>query len=130
MARRRIPFEEWHATNQVESRRLARDPEVKPLHLRVMFAAEGWANLIGHAEFAQGGLALVLQVSNPQTGEIHIPSRQQVRTAIDRAVEMGLIDQASDLRCLVPNRERFAKSGGHGGSTCRHHRIRTTRGQQ
>lgn len=118
-----IPFDEWHATNQLETRRLARDPDVVPLHIRVMFAAEGWANLIGHAEFAAGGLAMVLQTSNPQTGEIHIPSRSQVGTAIRRAIEMGLIDARSSIRCLMPNPERFAKTGGHGGKTCGHHGI-------
>ena len=119
-----IPFEEFYASNQQEARRLARDPDVKPLYIRVMFAAQGWANLIGHAEFALGGLAGVLQSSNPKTGEIHIPSRQQVTNEIKRAVDMGLIDELSSIRCLVPNRELFAKSGGKGGKTCRHHRIR------
>lgn len=117
------PFEEWNANNQHESRRLARDPEVKPLHLRVMFAAEGWANLIGHAEFSHGGLALVLQSTDPQTGEIHIPSRSQVGAAIRRAIEMRLIEDGSTIRCLMPNVNRFHKSGGRGGKTCQHHGI-------
>ena len=73
-----IPFDEWAAINQVEARRRARDPEIKPLWHRVEFAMIGWANLIGHAEFAPGGLAIVLQTSNPKTGALSIPSRQQV----------------------------------------------------
>lgn len=125
-----IPFEDWFARNQQEARRLARDPDVKPLYVRVMFAAEGWANLIGHAEFAVGGLALILQSSNPRTGEIHIPSRQQVSNEIKRAIDMGLIDETSSIRCLVPNRELFSKSGGHGGKACRHHGIRAPKRTQ
>ncbi|GAA1977567.1 hypothetical protein GCM10009798_43490 [Nocardioides panacihumi] len=120
-----IPFEEFYASNQLEAQRLARDPNVKPLYVRVMFAAQGWANLIGHAEFALGGLAGVLTSSNPRTGEIHIPSRQQVTNEIRRAVDMGLIDEMSSVRCLVPNQELYAKVGGKGGRTCRHHRIRS-----
>lgn len=119
-----IPFEEWGAIDQHSARRLARDPEVKPLYLRVVFAAMGWSNLIGHAEFAQGGLALVLQSADPQTGEIAIPSRSQVNAAIKRAKAMNLIHEQSDFRCLVTP-VWWEKSGGRGGKTCSHHGIRS-----
>ena len=119
-----IPFEEWAGLNQIERRRMARDPEIKPLKYRVMFAAEGWANLIGHAEFAPGGLALVLQTANPQTGELNIPSRQRVANAVREAIDSGLVATASTARCLVVSPEMLAKTGGHGGRSCRFHRIR------
>lgn len=40
-----IPFEEWCASDQHRLRQMARDPELKPLKFRVMFAAEGWGYL-------------------------------------------------------------------------------------
>jgi hypothetical protein len=121
---RGIQFEEWGAIDQHTARRFARDPEIKPLYLRVMFAGIGWSNLIGHAEFAQGGLAMVLQSADPTTGEISIPSRSQVNTAIKRAKEMGLVHDSSDFRCLVTE-TWWEKAGGKGGRTCAHHRIRS-----
>lgn len=124
MVARGVPFDEWGAVDQHSARRLARDPEVKPLYLRVVFAAFGWSNLIGHAEFAVGGLALVLGSSDPVTGEISIPSRSQVNAAIKRAKEMNLIHEQSDFRCLV-SPTWWEKAGGKGGKTCAHHRIRS-----
>lgn len=124
MVSRGIKFEEWGAIDQHTARRFARDPEVKPLYLRVMFAGIGWSNLIGHAEFAQGGLAMVLQSADPTTGEISIPSRSQVNAAIRRAKEMGLVHDSSDFRCLVTE-AWWEKAGGKGGKTCAHHRIRS-----
>ncbi|MER6973569.1 hypothetical protein ABT304_21070 [Nocardioides sp. NPDC000445] len=102
---------------------MARDPELKPLKFRVMFAAEGWANLIGHAEFAPGGLGLVLQSANPRTGELRIPSKTTIAHAIKEAIDLGLIGKESTARCLVADPEKFAKSGGHGGKTCRTHGL-------
>lgn len=121
---RGIHFDEWGAVDQHQARRLARDPEVAPLYLRVVLAAMGWSNLIGHAEFAQGGLALVLQSTDPTTGEISIPSRSQVNAAIKRAKDMDLIHESSTFRCLV-TQTWWEKSGGRGGRTCAHHGIRS-----
>jgi hypothetical protein len=124
MTARGIAFEEWGAVDQHTARRFARDPEIKPLYLRVMFAGLGWSNLIGHAEFAMGGLAMVLQSADPTTGEISIPSRSQVNAAIKRAKEMGLVHDSSDFRCLVTE-AWWEKAGGKGGRTCAHHGIRS-----
>lgn len=117
-----IAFDEWGSVDQHYARLLARDPDVKPLTMRVMFAAMGWSNLIGHAEFAAGGLALVLQSANPRTGEISIPSRGQVNTAIRRAEEMGLVAPESCRHCLLAP-VWWQKSGGTGGKTCDFHGI-------
>ena len=124
MVSRGIAFDEWGAVDQHTARRFARDPEVKPLYLRVMFAGMGWSNLIGHAEFAMGGLAMVLQSADPTTGEMSMPSRSQVNAAIKRAKEMGLVHESSDFRCLVTE-AWWEKAGGKGGKTCAHHGIRS-----
>lgn len=121
-----ISFTEWGGVDQHAARRLARDPELKPLHYRVMFAALGWSNLIGHAEFAPGGLAMVLQSSDPRTGALKVPSSQQVTNAIRRARDLGLVGEKSSYFCLVAP-EWWEKAGGHGGKTCGYHRIRGTR---
>lgn len=81
----KIPFEAWIAVDQTNARRMARDPEIKPLWLRVMFAAIGWSNLIGHANFAPGGLAVVLQSNDPKEGGLSVPSASQVANAIASA---------------------------------------------
>jgi len=117
-----ISFEEWGGVDQQQARHMARDPDVKPLYLRVMFAAIGWSNLIGHAEFAASGLALVLQSSDPRTGEISIPCRRQVNAAIDRARDMGLVSEGSSRFCLLAP-SWWEKAGGTGGKSCTHHGI-------
>lgn len=118
-----ITFDEWGSVDQHAARRLARDPDVKPLAARVMFAALGWSNLIGHAEFAAGGLAMVLQNADPQTGEMSMPSRGQVNTAIRRAEEMGMVAAGSSRHCLLAP-AWWEKSGGTGGKTCLTHGIK------
>lgn len=122
MSTTRIPFDEWGAIDQHAAQRMARDPELKPLHYRVMFAALGWANLIGHAEFAPGGLAMVLQSNDPRTGEMSMPNRQQIANVIRKAKSMDLLGQESSFRCLVAP-DWWEKAGGTGGRTCAHHGI-------
>lgn len=117
-------FDQFGAVDQHYAKLLARDPDVKPLAIRVMFAALGWSNLIGHAEFAQSGLAVVLQSSDPRTGELSIPSRGQVNTAIRRAEDMGLVAAGSTRQCLLAA-AWWEKSGGTGGRTCTFHGIHT-----
>ncbi len=118
-----IPFEEWVGVDQHAARLRAGDSSVKPLAVRVMFAAIGWSNLIGHAEFAAQGLANILLSSNPRTGELSIPSRRQVNAAIRRAEEMGLVAEGSSRFCLLAP-DWWEKAGGTGGKTCTHHGIR------
>ncbi len=121
-----IPFDEWGGVDQLEARRMARGPETGPMSLRIMFAAIGWSNLIGHAEFAPGGLAMVLQTSDPQRGGLTIPTERGVNKALHEAADRGLILPDSNVRCLVaPN--WWVKAGGTGGRTCVEHRIRPAR---
>lgn len=119
---REVSFTEWGSVDQVHARQMARDPDVKPLWLRVMFASMGWSNLIGHAEFARSGLAVVLQSNDPQTGVLSIPSDSQVDTAIRTAKTKGLVDPDSTRRCLVAP-EWWDKAGGKGTRTCAEHAI-------
>ena len=92
-----------------------RDPDTGPLFVRVMFAALGWANPIGHAEFpAPGGLAILLQSSDPRTGELSIPNHNQVNTAIRHAEAAGLVAEGSSRFCLL-TAAWWEKAGGKGG---------------
>jgi hypothetical protein len=121
-----IRFDEWGGVDQHAARMMARDPEARPLRVRVMFAAIGWSNLIGHAEFAAGGLALVLQSSDPRTGEISIPGRGQVNKAIREAEDAGYVGAGSSRHCLRAP-DWWDKAGGKGGKTCIFHGIRSRR---
>lgn len=122
-----IEFDEWAAINQREAQRRARDAQLKPLHYRVEYAAMGWANLIGHAEFAPGALAVILQSHDPRTGAWSIPSASRVANAIKVAKAMGLIDHTSTANCLVARRDWLQKGGGSGGKSCKVHGIKAPR---
>lgn len=121
-----ITFEEWIGVNQAMARGMARDPEITPMKLRVMFAAIGWANLIGHAEFDPAGLCQLLMKQDPKTGELSIPSGNSVNNIIKEARDTGLVGEGSTKRCLVAP-DWWEKAGGKGGRSCSHHRINTQR---
>src|SRR4051794_14047638 len=95
-----IPFENWGAVNQDEAQRLARNADLAPLALRLFFAAVGWANRTGHAEFASGDLADILGSHSP-CGAWRPLSRQQVSSVIARARDLGLLHPHSKARCLM-----------------------------
>lgn len=106
----------WGAVSQVEYRRLARDS--RHLHVyRVHFAALGWANLIGHAEFGQDELRGLLA---DEAGRLPAPSR--VSQAVKGAKDLGLIAGESRARCLVLPHVLFQR-GGVGSHGCRTHGI-------
>jgi hypothetical protein len=121
-----ISFEEFGSVDQHFARGMARDSEITPMRLRVMFAALGWSNLIGHAEFDPAGLCQVLMKQDPRTGELSIPSGNHVTNVIKEARDMGLIGKGSSMRCLVAP-AWWQKAGGKGGKTCNHHKINTQR---
>ncbi len=118
-----ITFDEWGTVDQLAVRRMALDSDIKPLRDRVMFAALGWSNLIGHAEFDPAGLCHALQTANPRTGELSIPGRRQVSNVIREAVEQGYLGRGSSIECLIAP-PWWQKSGGTGGKSCGYHRIR------
>jgi hypothetical protein len=89
------------------------------LTYRVHFAALGWANQIGHAEFAEGELnRLLAKDADPL-------SRQSVHGAISRAKKLGLVHSDSGNQCLVLGQWHFQKAW-HGTKRCRVHGIRTS----
>lgn len=109
------PGVHWGAYSFAEERRKARDP-VHPLVYRVQFAARGWINRIGHAQFAEGELAEILgKGGKPARGD-------SLSNAIREAKRRGLIAEESNVRCLVihPN---VVQNGGHGTRSCKVHGV-------
>lgn len=113
------PGAPWGAISQLDCRAKARNPHVKPLALRVYFAALGWSNQLGHAEFAEGALASILAGENGQ-----VLTRQAVQKGMAAARAMSLIAPESGARCLVLPGYHFQKSG-MGSASCRVHALRT-----
>ncbi len=102
---RRMKFEEFSGLDQAHWQHKALNPYLKPLWLRVMFAAGGWSNLIGHAEFtpSTGGLSLLEILSTPDkvTGRPTPVSRSHANNAIAQAVQRGLVGEGSTPECLI-----------------------------
>jgi hypothetical protein len=98
---------------------MARD-QAHTLTYRVYFAALGWVNQIGHAEFAEKALNRVLSKDGKPL------SRQSLRDAITRATSLGLVLQESGNQCPVLGHYQFQKEW-HGTKSCRVHSIRTER---
>jgi hypothetical protein len=108
----------WGAVSQFDCRRRAK-MQGSPLWFRVYFAAIGWANRIGHAEFAEGQLADILdREGSPYPG-------QDVQKAITAAKRHGLIQPESGARCLVLPGHHFQKDGKGTGS-CKVHNVRVS----
>ncbi|MGY1633804.1 hypothetical protein ACI784_19045 [Geodermatophilus sp. SYSU D01186] len=109
----------WGGVSQREYQRMARDQR-HTLTYRVYFAALGWANQIGHAEFAEKEL-------NGLLGKGGKPlSRQSLRDAITRATRLDLVLPESGTRCLVLGHWQFQK-GWYGTKKCRTHGIEAAR---
>jgi hypothetical protein len=107
----------WGAVSQPECQRMAREA-AHPLAYRVYFAALGWANRIGHAEFGQGALGRVLANADSQALK---PG--SVTNAVNRAKVLGLIASTSRTACLALGDWQFQKDG-RGSVDCRTHGIR------
>ncbi|WP_327737137.1 hypothetical protein OG749_28960 [Streptomyces nojiriensis] len=82
------------------------------------FAALGWGNRLGHAEFAEGGLASVLGAEGAPL------TKQAVQKGVTAAKGLGLLAPDSGARCLVLPGHHFQKSG-LGAASCRVHSLRT-----
>lgn len=85
----------WGGIHQPEYRRLAKDEKTGPRYTRVHFAALGYANQIGHAEFGPGELAQVLDIGHGRQADI------AANKAVIQAKNAGLVAPESGLRCLV-----------------------------
>jgi hypothetical protein len=109
---RRIVFagnSPWAAFSQDEMYKLAGKASSGPLHIRVLFAAMGKMNALGHAELRVGELARILGTVTA-TGEVQACRRDSVSTAIKEAKGRGLIAPESKARCLVLRHHIFQKS--------------------
>lgn len=77
----------------------------RPLYLRVFAHAYCSHRQNGHATFdAPGSLRKALSYVNTVTDELHVPSRQAVTQAIEKAVDYGYLHElslTSAQRCLV-----------------------------
>ncbi|MFB7027824.1 MULTISPECIES: hypothetical protein [unclassified Streptomyces] len=115
----RMPFQfegDFAAVSQEEYKRRAQDPRFEYRH-RVEYAAMGWTNQIGHAEFPPGELNKILADKHGT-----VPSKDAVNNHVRRAKEWGLIEPESNRRCLVLPEYRFQK--GIGDRMCDEHGIR------
>jgi hypothetical protein len=104
---------DFGAIHQPEYRRMAKDERINPRAFRVHFAALGWANQIGHAEFGPGELAQVLGIGCGRTAD------RAANKAVAAAKGMGLVLPESGLRCLALPYTLFQK--GKGSLVCKHH---------
>jgi hypothetical protein len=91
----------------------AGDPRL-PYWFRVTALAFGCHCQNGHARFDKGQIGMVLGRLDPDTGEFFPLDRHNVRRAIDKAVEFGLLAEGSSALCLVV--PAHAISGGVCGS--------------
>ncbi|MEU8170704.1 hypothetical protein AB0B97_29815 [Micromonospora sp. NPDC049004] len=106
----------WGGCNQAAMRRRAKDPR-HPLVYRIEYAAIGWANNIGHSRL--GGLTLMQILADGRGKE---PHRNTLNKAIAEAKDRGLIEPASNARCLVVSQRVFQR-GGRGSYTCDEHGV-------
>ncbi|WP_199853752.1 hypothetical protein [Plantactinospora sp. BB1] len=111
---------DFGAIHQPEYRRMAKDERISPRAFRVHFAALGWANQIGHAEFGPGELAQVLGIGCGRQAD------KAADKAVTAAKTMGLVLPESGLRCLVLPYTLFQK--GKGTVVCNHHRASIAQG--
>jgi hypothetical protein len=88
-----IQFEgDYIAVSQEEYKRRARDPRFDYAH-RVEYAAMGWANQIGHAEFPTGKLNEVLADKNGKSLSVNA-----LNNHIRRAKGWGFVEPESNRR--------------------------------
>ncbi|MFJ5542423.1 hypothetical protein [Micromonospora chalcea] len=104
---------DFAAIHQPDYRRMARDERVGTRAVRVHFAALGYGNQIGHAEFGPGELAQVLGIGHGRAAD------KAASKAVDAAKAMGLVGPDSGLRCLTLPTTQFQK--GKGSVVCKYH---------
>ena len=117
-----ITLETWTAHADEFSREQARTPQ--PLQYRLFWLACERANVIGHAEFGPGQLALLLAQPG-EHGEAVTPTKASVSRAIGTAKALGLLDEQSSARCLVLPANSVQR-GGTGNKSCAHHGLGRT----
>lgn len=112
----------WGGVSQQEYRRFARDPRNEQV-TRLHYAALGWANTRGHAQFPEGELRKIL---TDKAGKQ--PSQARVSQVIREAKARDLIDALSGARCLVLSGHQFQRSD-KGSIRCLVHGITVLSGR-
>lgn len=110
----------WGAYSQSEMLVWARWNQDLGLPVRVLFAALGRHDRVGHARFAPGELAEVLGIVDLTTGERRKASPSSVSRSIRKAKSIGLIAEPSNAKCLVLGQHTFQKARGS-LIECRYH---------
>lgn len=116
----------YGAVHQTELRRISRNPEVGPAHVRLFMLAMAEANQIGHAEFRAGALREFLGRPDRATGRVTPSSAATVSDAIAKAKRLGMLHVDSCARCLVLSPYLFQKAG-RGTMSCSFHNVRKAR---
>lgn len=93
---------------------MAKDDRL-PRAIRVHFAALGYGNRIGHAEFGPGELAQVLDIGHGRAAD------KAADKAVAAAKALGLVGPDSGLRCLTLPHTLFQK--GKGTIECKYHGV-------
>ncbi len=94
-----------------------------PLWARLWLLAQSRADLIGHAQFAEGELYdLMKRRVNRTSGEVSECSRGAVSHAVKQCVEYGLLARESRAQCLVLPSSLVQKEG-RGSRRCITHQI-------
>lgn len=106
------PRVEWGAYSQPGMLLLARTQEVKPLAVRVLFAAMGRHDINGHAPFRPRELADILRTVDMETGEVRSAQSDTVSDALRQAKEVGYVLPESTARCVVLAPHMFQKGKG------------------
>lgn len=115
MSRARIRFGTrvpWVACSQPGMEAWAKNAEIKPRGIRILFAALAQSDSRGHARWLPGELADVLGMVDPSTGEIVAASKDAVSDAIKWAKDRGLIDRESCSACIVLPPHMFQRAYG------------------
>lgn len=109
----------WIGTYQKEHLRQARISAI-PLFLRVHAAALGSTFADGHAPFVTGELSTAVAPFDATTGVVQrAPDARELRRAIRRAAELGLLHHSSSVRCLrLPAHAVLERTGLPGDSRC------------
>ena len=98
------------AMSKKAAEREAKDPRL-PAYARVPRAAVAKADRVGHARFCQGELREWLGCSTPSG----------VGRAIRRAVDLGLVHETSNARCLVLDYHDWQSGLAKGSPVCQVH---------
>lgn len=109
----RITLQEgWHAVDKDHAHL---DGWVEaPRWVRIVLLANSRVQPNGHAPFAKGELAELLQ----RDGET--PNRRVLYNAIQRAVDLGLLQPGSIARCLIPVGVQRSRGGNFGDCPRKH----------